>query len=362
MNKHLTLLYLFFSASINSCASGSGDSTLSQEEANPQTLQYSLGVQKGKLDEKAVNYRKALKVLSDQKAAIEENFQEMSAQEIYALQKIEQTLTTQMKILDVSPMQDTITKINNVKLNLDKSVQVIKMIEGLEPVMLEYIETVAVLGVVHKEFFSFFTEIGGVIPFVSLYARLIDQMAKDFANMQMTIANSVLYESVADYTVDGEELDVTSNKIGFLKTYPEYNHYWEYWSNVEQGRQLLTEITGDAPPFIEWNCRVFCTRSVENTKNGSVKKFESYLKKNSQKIYLAIDELRISRGPASFPIFYGPRTWRTEVGGSRAWRKPQILAKLNQQIKYLEVLLKTSTTVAESIEFIAITMQKKPAE
>lgn len=359
MNLTHAVLFLLLGLPFNSCSTESADSSLTQDEVSPESIMYSLGIQKGKLDEKAVHYRKAIKVLADQKAEIEVNFTEMSAQEIYALQKIEQTLTSQMKILEVTPMQDAIAKINAVKLNLDKSVLVIKMIEGLEPVMTEYLEAVSVLGEVHKAFFSFFTDIGGVIPFVSLYARFIDKSFQDFANMQISIANSTLYESVANFAVDRKKIDVTQNKMGILENYAEYNHYWEYWSNVREGRDLLTQITGKAPPLVEWSCRIFCTRWVENTKKGNIKDFESYIEKNSTKIYLALDELRISRGPASFPIFYGPNTWRTEVGGSRVWRKPQILTKLNQQIKYLEILLKTSTTVSESIDFLAVSLQKK---
>ena len=140
----------------------------------------------------------------------------------------------------------------------------------------------------------------------------------------------------------------------------EYNHYFEYWSSVKPGINILKQITGEEPPRVRGTCRL-CSRDVKNIEPGDTTAFSNYLQRHSRKIYVALDELRLEEGGQAFPIFYGPASWRTEIGGSRKWRKPAILKNLNQQIDWLKKLKGFALNSAKAIDVLAETLKEQKA-
>jgi len=130
-----------------------------------------------------------------------------------------------------------------------------------------------------------------------------------------------------------------------------FNSYHEYWSSYKPGRDFLTQIVGTPPPQVRWKCKI-CTPSSTNTVDGDIEKFQSYLEKHSSRIYLTIDELRIAHGPKVFPIFSGPNSKRTYVGGSRNWRKPKMVQKLKAQIVALKTLDRIAISTADAIDLL----------
>lgn len=346
----LVLATFFFS----SCGlSEWSESRLSEDEDTQSDPVYQLGIEKGVLVEKINQYEKALALVNSQIQNIDANFENMPVSEFKALLEVERTLRENLKILEAKPMQNAFGTVNKIRLNINKAKQTIdalQQIKELEPIMQQFMGSIEALEVIHSGLFAVFSEIGAALPFINFYLRIIDGVFQDYVAMQVSVANSALYEGVADYAVNGKRIDVIRDRMTLLSNRAEFSNYWEFWSSVKEGRQILKQITGENPPFVEWTCTV-CTRSVDNVKGGrkGLAEFTAYIEKNATKIYVAIDELRIKDGGKAFPIFMGPQSWRTETGGSRKWRKPMVLEKLK---KHRDQLLNLKKYSEETIEII----------
>jgi len=348
---------IFLLFAVPSCGPSHAKSDLHASEV--QNPVYELGVAKGRMLERRDGYLKALEMLHGQRSEIDESFESMEISDIKAYEKLNDFFENKLNLFDVSPVNDTVAIINGIKGNLDKTVAVIRLVEGLEPIFASYIESVEAFNVLHAEAFGIFGELGAVIPFVRWGVMLADKIVQEAVYMQVSVTNVALFETVAARAVRANPISIRTWEAGFFSGYQAPSKPLLDWFTYNPFFEMLEKITDKPPPLAKWRC-IICSNNVDNLENANA--IDEYLEQHHELIFIALDELRIANGPQSFPLFMGPVNGLTNVGASRSWRKPKVLAKLDAEIASVQGLIAASEEIAVQLDDLVGLLAKSKVE